>query len=83
MPLAVTASSTTASAMAWLSDGMVTGSTAMKSTQPAICVRRPSVEKRVILRMPDSPPASRRQFSSAPRPSDVIAPTPVTATARA
>src|ERR1035438_3926031 len=47
---------------------------------PAMRVRRPSVGKRVMARMPDSPPVSLAQLSVLPAPSDVITPRPVTTT---
>src|ERR1043165_8643129 len=47
---------------------------------PAILVFRPSVGKRVIVLMPDSPPASLVQLSLLPAPSEVTTPSPVTTT---
>src|SRR5678815_2225433 len=58
---------------------MVIGESSMKSTEPAIVVRRPSMGKRVMRWMPESPWVSRRQFSATPMPSEVIMPMPVTA----
>src|SRR5690554_3737955 len=52
----------------------------MKSTEPAIVVRKPSVGKRVMRWMPETPDVSLRQFSSRPRPSGETMPMPVTAT---
>src|SRR5437764_7810837 len=52
----------------------------MKSIVPAIRVFRPSVEIRVISRIPDSPAVSFRQLSSRPAPSELITPMPVTTT---
>ena len=54
------------------------GSAGMKSTVPAICVLKPSVGKRVILRMPDWPAVKRCQFSAVPAPREVTIPIPVT-----
>jgi hypothetical protein len=56
------------------------GSTVTKSTVPAIVVFRPSIGKRVTVRMPDSPAVSLAQLSSLPAPSDVTTPIPVTTT---
>ena len=56
------------------------GSTGTKSTVPAIVVLRPSVGKRVMVRMPDSPAVSFAQLSVLPEPSDVTTPMPVTTT---
>src|ERR1700716_1198936 len=56
------------------------GSTGTKSTVPAIVVFRPSVGKRVMVRMPDSPAVSFVQLSALPEPSDVTTPIPVTTT---
>src|SRR5207344_1418147 len=47
---------------------------------PAIRVFRPSVGKRVIVLMPDSPLVSLAQLSVLPAPSDVTTPRPVTTT---
>src|SRR5262245_33530759 len=47
---------------------------------PAILVFRPSVGKRVIVFMPDSPPVSLAQLSLLPAPSEVTTPSPVTTT---
>src|SRR5205085_484840 len=41
---------------------------------------RPSIGKRVMVRMPDSPAVSFAQLSSLPAPSDVTMPMPVTTT---
>src|SRR6266567_4177118 len=56
------------------------GSTGTKSTVPAIVVLRPSLAKRVMRRMPDSPAVSLAQLSALPAPSEVITPMPVTTT---
>ncbi len=48
--------------------------------EPAIVVFSPSVGKRVIVRMPDSPAVSFVQLSVLPAPSDVTMPMPVTTT---
>ena len=56
------------------------GSTGTKSTVPAIVVFRPSVGKRVMVRMPDSPAVSFAQLSALPAPSEVTTPMPVTTT---
>src|SRR5471032_2047533 len=47
---------------------------------PAMRVLRPSVGKRVMARMPDSPAVSLAQLSVLPAPSDVTTPRPVTTT---
>ena len=57
-----------------------TGSTLTKSTVPAIVDFRPSIGKRVTVRMPDSPAVSLVQLSFLPAPSDVTTPMPVTTT---
>src|SRR5688572_2869164 len=59
---------------------MVMGASPMKSTEPAIVVRKPSTGKRVMRWMPESPAVRRRQLSATPMPSEVIMPMPVTAT---
>src|SRR5439155_4834366 len=51
-----------------------------KSTVPANLVFRPSVAKRVMLRMPDLPAVRFFQFSYLPAPSEVTTPMPVTTT---
>jgi hypothetical protein len=56
------------------------GSTGTKSIVPAIVVFKPSVGKRVIVRIPDSPAVSFVQLSALPEPSDVTTPMPVTTT---
>ena len=56
------------------------GSTGTKSTVPAIVVFRPSVGKRVMVRIPDSPAVSFVQLSALPEPSEVTTPMPVTTT---
>ncbi len=56
------------------------GSTETKSTVPAIVVFRPSIGKRVTVRIPDSPAVSLVQLSTLPAPSDVTTPIPVTTT---
>ena len=58
----------------------VTGSTLTKSTVPAMVDFRPSIGKRVTVRMPDLPAVSLRQLSALPAPSDVTTPMPVTTT---
>src|SRR5450830_1909102 len=47
---------------------------------PAMRVLRPSVGKRVMARMPDSPAVSLAQLSVLPAPSEVTTPRPVTTT---
>ena len=47
---------------------------------PAMRVLRPSVGKRVMARMPDSPAVSLAQLSVLPAPSEVTTPSPVTTT---
>src|ERR1700753_799229 len=56
------------------------GSIGMKSTVPAIVVFRPSVGKRLMVRIPDSPAASFFQLSVLPAPREVTTPMPVTTT---
>jgi hypothetical protein len=56
------------------------GSTGTKSIVPAIVVFSPSIGKRVMVRMPDSPAVSFAQLSALPEPSDVTTPMPVTTT---
>src|SRR3984893_10879726 len=56
------------------------GSTVRKSTVPAMVVFRPSIGKRVTVRMPDSPALSFAQLSVLPAPSEVTMPMPVTTT---
>ncbi len=56
------------------------GSTVTKSTVPAIVDFKPSIGKRVTVRMPDSPAVSFAQLSVLPAPSDVTTPMPVTTT---
>src|SRR6185437_6724168 len=51
-----------------------------KSMVPAMRVLRPSVAKRVMARMPDSPAVSLAQLSVLPAPSEVTTPSPVTTT---
>src|SRR5258707_10364356 len=58
----------------------VKGSTGTKSTVPAIVVFSPSMGKRVMVRIPDSPAVSFAQLSDLPEPSDVTTPMPVTTT---
>jgi hypothetical protein len=52
----------------------------MKSIDPAMVVFSPSVGKRVMVRMPDSPAVSFFQLSALPAPSEVTTPMPVTTT---
>src|SRR5919204_4382650 len=80
MPACSSASCVTSSAIR--SDRAVeeNGSTLTKSTVPAIVVFRPSIGKRVMVRMPDSPATSFDQLSALPAPSEVIMPMPVTTT---
>ena len=47
---------------------------------PAIEVFRPSVGKREMVRIPDSPAVSFAQLSALPAPSEVTTPMPVTTT---
>jgi hypothetical protein len=56
------------------------GSIGTKSIVPAIVVFKPSVGKRVMVRMPDSPAVSFFQLSALPEPSEVTTPMPVTTT---
>ena len=56
------------------------GATGLDGTVPAIVVFRPSIGKRVMVRMPDSPATSLLQFSALPAPSEVTMPIPVTTT---
>src|SRR6185437_3318531 len=51
-----------------------------KSIAPAMRVLSPSVGKRLMVRMPDSPAASLAQLSVLPAPSEVTTPRPVTTT---
>ena len=51
-----------------------------KSTVPAIVDFRPSIGKRVTVRIPDSPAVSFVQLSALPAPSEVMTPMPVTTT---
>src|SRR5215471_13439122 len=74
------ASSMTISESRSASAGAQNGSAGTKSMVPATLVFNPSVEKRVIARIPDSPAVRRRQFSLFPAPSDVMIPIPVTTT---
>src|ERR1700759_2532574 len=80
MPACAIASSATSSPSR--SDRSVdeNGSTLRKSTVPAIVVFSPSVGKRVMVRMPDSPAVSFFQLSALPAPSEVTTPMPVTTT---
>ena len=70
----------TISARRSASAGAQNGSAGTKSMVPATLVFSPSVEKRVIARMPDRPAVRRRQFSVLPAPSEVTTPIPVTTT---
>ena len=56
------------------------GSTGTKSIDPAIVVFKPSVGKRVMVRIPDSPAVSFFQLSALPAPSEVTTPMPVMTT---
>jgi hypothetical protein len=58
----------------------VKGSTLTKSIVPAIVDFKPSIGKRVTVRMPDSPAVSFAQLSVLLAPSDVTMPMPVTTT---
>src|SRR5713226_8209687 len=80
MPDCATASSVAISASFSVSAVDEEGSTVTKSTVPAIVVFRPSIGKRVTVRMPDSPAVSLAQLSSLPAPSEVTTPIPVTTT---
>src|SRR5215469_15999380 len=80
MPASSIASSATIDAMRSPSSVEQNGSTGTKSTLPAIVVLRPSLGKRVMRWMPDSPAVSLVQFSALPAPSEVITPMPVTTT---
>src|SRR5882724_9663866 len=80
MPAWATASSAARLARRSESPVDVKGSTSRKSTVPAIVVRKPSVGKRVSVRMPDSPAVSFSQLSVLPAPSEVTTPIPVTTT---
>src|SRR5262249_37781845 len=74
------ASSATFMAMRSPSSVEQNGSTGMKSTVPAIVVLSPSLGKRVMRWMPDSPAVSFVQLSALPAPSEVMMPMPVTTT---
>jgi hypothetical protein len=74
------ASSATIDAMRSPSSVEQNGSTGTKSTLPAIVVLRPSLAKRVMRWMPDSPAVSLAQLSAFPAPSEVMTPLPVTTT---
>ncbi len=74
------ASSATMNAMRSPSSVEQNGSTGTKSTLPAIVVLRPSLAKRVMRWMPDSPAVSLAQLSAFPAPSEVMTPMPVTTT---
>src|SRR6516162_3167348 len=74
------ASSATIVAMRSPSSVEQKGSTGTKSTLPAIVVLRPSLAKRVMRWMPDSPAVSLAQLSALPAPSEVMMPLPVTTT---
>jgi hypothetical protein len=65
---------------AGIRDRFLRGSTGTKSIVPAMRVFKPSVAKRVMAWMPDSPAVSLRQLSAVPMPSEVTAPMPVTTT---
>src|SRR3954452_25161937 len=80
MPDCPTASSVAISASFSVRPVDEAGSTVTKSTVPAIVVFKPSIGKRVMVRMPDSPAVSFAQLSSLPAPSDVRMPMPVTTT---
>src|SRR5262249_34197359 len=78
MPDWLIASCAAISPMRSHSDGPQNGSTVTKSTVPAMRGLSPSVSKRLIVRMPDSPAVSLRPLSSRPAPSEVAVPMPVT-----
>src|SRR5258708_24925585 len=80
IPDSATASSVAISASRSERSVDVKGSTGTKSTVPAIVVFSPSMGKRVMVRMPDSPAGSFAQLSAFPEPSDVTTPMPVTTT---
>jgi hypothetical protein len=80
MPDSAIASSATMAAMRSPRSVEQNGSTGMKSTEPAIVVLRPSLAKRVMRWMPDSPAVSLAQLSALPAPSEVMTPMPVTTT---
>src|SRR6185436_2089064 len=80
MPASVIASSATIAAMRSPRSVEQNGSTGMKSTEPAIVVLSPSLAKRVMRWMPDSPAVSLAQLSALPVPSEVMTPMPVTTT---
>ena len=80
MPDCASASSVEMSASRSVSAVDEEGSTVTKSTVPAIVDFRPSIGKRVTVRMPDSPAVSFSQLSALPAPSDVTTPMPVTTT---
>src|SRR5712671_6748870 len=80
MPDSAIASSATIVAMRSPSSVEQNGSTGTKSTLPAIVVLRPSLAKRVMRWMPDSPAVSFAQLSALPAPSEVMTPMPVTTT---
>lgn len=80
IPACSSASSVTISAIRSERAVEENGSTLTKSTVPAIVVLRPSIGKRVMVRMPDSPATSFDQLSALPVPSEVMMPMPVTTT---
>jgi len=80
IPDCTIASSMASSARRSAIAGADSGSTVRKSMVPAILVLRPSVPKRVMEWMPDSPAVSRFQLSTFPAPSGVTRPVPVTTT---
>src|SRR5947209_1114967 len=80
MPDCASASSVAISARRSVRPVDESGSTATKSTVPAIVDLKPSIGKRVTVRMPDSPAVSFAQLSVLPAPSEVTMPMPVTTT---
>jgi len=74
------ASCATISASRSDSSGELKCSIGTKSIVPAMRVFKPSVAKRLIAWMPDSPAISLRQLSALPMPSEVTTPMPVTTT---
>src|SRR6202047_1462618 len=74
------ASSVASSARRSVSPVDENGSTSRKSTVPAMVVFRPSIGKRVTVRMPEQPALSFAQLSVLPAPSEVTTPMPVTTT---
>ena len=80
IPASAIASSITSSASRSDRAGADSSGTGTKSTVPAMVVRSPSIGKREIRRMPDTPLVSAASCPPGPGPSDVSTPMPVTTT---